>query len=182
MHYLFTANQLCLFVYVKCTPTLSFPSASLSILRGRCLYVHVSVCVGGGVGIWRKVTHTHTHRGLRENTGGWRVLLSTGLNGCFVLVATAGRWGEGWGGKQHPVIMFLNWRHYRQKRRIYLNLTVSKVVLLSKTEREQTAGLLGFISSTRRQFCLGRISPNFVEHEQRKKQLNQRWGIGLGPF
>ena len=36
------------------------------------------------------------------------MLLSTRLNGRFVPAATVGRWGEGPGGQQHPVIMFLN--------------------------------------------------------------------------
>lgn len=80
------------------SPT-SSSQCSLSIVGGGSF-----VC-GGGWATRGRVTQ-------REGSGGWRVPLSSTLNGSFVTAATVERW-EGAGLLQCPVIMFLD----RQRRR-----------------------------------------------------------------
>lgn len=79
-------------MYLPSSP--SSQCVSWSSLREGAL--HIIVCMLG-VSIRRS-------GGRVTERGGWRVLLSTRLNGSFV---PRPQWGEGQGSDQHPVIMFL---------------------------------------------------------------------------
>lgn len=87
-------------------------SSSIRSRRGRVVCVGPS---GGGVPPTHSLSHMHTAG--RAAPGGWRVLLSSSLNGGFVPPASVGRWGEGRGDKQRPVIMFSNRRLFDRGRR-----------------------------------------------------------------